>query len=157
MDQPWNQKHAGWWYQTLIQSTKKKSSFALYIKLLLNVVNKWLDIDHFIWARQHDPWRALREVDWKLFAHVISILNDFLLGMHGPRCCNNLVCSIYLPIMTRSPISLPLHLVCRRQSDIFNSFNFVWSHFNHRFFVLKNKQDCTLKEFSWLLIKVSYT
>ena len=139
VDQFWIQKHAGWWYQ----STKKKSSFALYIKLLLNVVNKWLDIDHFIWARQHVPWRALREVDWKLFVQIILILNDCLLGMHGPRYCTDLVCSIYLPIMTHSPISLPLHIVCQRQSNIFNSFNFVWSHFNHRLFVLKNKQICT--------------
>ena len=148
MDQFWIQKHAGWWYQ----STKKKSSFALYIKLLLNDVNKQLDIDHSIWARQHVHWRALREVDWTLFVQVISILNVYLLGMHGPRYCNNLVCSIYLPIMFLLPTSLLLYLVCQRQSNIFNSFNFVWSHFNHRFFVLKNKQNCTPKEFSDLLV-----
>ena len=102
---------------------------------------------HSIWARQHVHWRALREVDWKLFVQVISILNDFLLGMHGPRYCNNLVCSIYLPIMFHLPTSLPLYLVCQRQSNIFNSFNFVWFHFNRRLFVLKNKQNCTPKSF----------
>ena len=127
-----DQKDAKWWSQ----SYKKKSSFALE-KLLLDVVKKRQDIHHTIRASQHIHWRALREVDWTLFVQVISILNDCFLGMHGPRNCTDLVCSIYLPIMTRSPISLPLHLVCRRQSDIFNSFNFVWSHFNHRFCVEK--------------------
>ena len=90
---------------------------------------------------------SLREVDWKPFVQVISILNHFLLGTHGPRYCNNLVCSIYLPIMFHLPTSLPLYLVCQRQSNIFNSFNFVWFHFNHRFFVLKNKQICTPRVF----------
>ena len=35
VDQPWNQKHAGWWYQ----STKKKSSLELE-KLLTNIFKK---------------------------------------------------------------------------------------------------------------------
>ena len=157
MDQPWNQKHAGWWYQTLIQSTKKKSLFELK-KLLINIVKKRLDINHSIWPWQHVHWQALREVDWKLFIQLFSILNDCLLGTYGPRNCINLICSIYLPInhdpITHQPTSLSS---LPTTIQYFNSFNFVWSHFNHRFFVLKNKQDCTLKEFSWLLIKVSYT
>ena len=92
-------------------------------------------------------WRALREVDWKLFAHVISILKDFLLGMHGPRYCNDLVCSIYLPIMFQLSTSLLLYLVCQRQSNIFNSFNFVWFHFNHRFLCWKINKIAPPKSF----------
>lgn len=71
------------------QNTKKKSCFALE-KLPLKVVNKWRDIDQPIWPWQHLHRQALLE-NWKLSVQVISILNYCLLGMHGPRCCNNLV------------------------------------------------------------------
>ena len=110
---------------------------------------------HSIWARQHIHchWRALREVNWKLIVQVISILNDFLLGMHGPRYCTNLVCSIYLPIMFHLPTSLPLYQVCHWQSNIFNYFNFVWFHFNRRFFLCwKINKIAPPKEFSYLLV-----
>ena len=128
--QPWPKRCR----MMIYQSTKKKSSSELE-KLLINIFKKRLDINHSIWPWQHVHWQALREVDWKLFIQLFSILNDCLLGTHGPRYCNNLVCSIYLPIMFHLPTSLPLYLVCKRQSNIFNSFNFVWFHFNHRFFL----------------------
>ena len=86
-------KHTEWWY--MYESTKKKSSFAL-------------DIDQPIWPWEHIHRQALREVDWKLFVQVFSILNDCLLGTHGPRYCTDLVCSIYLPIMIHLPTSLPI-------------------------------------------------